>query len=125
MSAALLIRSIAVGASLMLASTIASAQQVKIVGLGAAPCEQFLREIRERPQVERKYLAWAQGFMSAVLLRAPPGKDENLDLLPDGFPIDRQAEFLSKFCSASPDASFSDGVLELYLALRGTPRQRL
>ena len=107
------------------AAPYASAQQIKIVGLGASPCSQFLKDIREQPQTEREYLAWAQGFMSAVLLRAPPGKDENLDLLPDEFAIEKQAAFLRRACGNTPDTSFSDGVLELYLALRGTPRQRL
>src|SRR5262249_8868153 len=57
----------------------------KIVGLGATPCPQFERETRERPELQREYLAWAQGFMSGVLMSRPPGVDEGLDLNPRSF----------------------------------------
>ena len=39
---------------------------VKIVGIGATSCVDFLSQARETPVVQRDYLAWTQGFMSAI-----------------------------------------------------------
>ena len=54
----------------------AEAPKAKIVGLGAATCQQFNDDVKSNPLVRRDYLAWAQGFMSGVLLSRPPGVDE-------------------------------------------------
>ena len=97
------------------------AQSVKIVGLGASSCQSFLREINGKPEVEKNFFAWAQGYMSGLLLRAPPGKDEDLDLEPAHYPLLRQAEFLRNFCTRNPDADFPDGVNDLYRTLRAPP----
>lgn len=99
----------------------AQAQTVKIVGLGAVTCAQFLQEIDGKPQAEREYFAWAQGYMSGLLIRAPAGKDEGLDLMPPAFPLLKQAEFLRRFCSQNTDAGFTDGVNTLYRTLRAAP----
>lgn len=99
----------------------AHAQSVKIVGLGATSCAQFLQEIDGRPQAEREYFAWAQGYMSGLLIRAPSGKDENLDLMPPAFPLLKQAELLRNFCLRNRDADFTDGVNTLYRTLRAPP----
>ncbi|PZR85776.1 MAG: hypothetical protein DI537_30105 [Stutzerimonas stutzeri] len=99
----------------------AEAQTVKIVGIGASSCQYFLRETSGRPEVEKNFLAWAQGYMSGLLWRAPPGKDEDLDLMPEAYPLLKQAEFLRSFCERNPGADYSDGVTELYLTLRAPP----
>jgi len=99
----------------------AEAQSVKIVGIGASSCQYFLRETNGKPEVEKNFFAWAQGYMSGLLLRAPPGKDEDLDLAPDVYPLLKQAEFLRSFCTRNPDADFSDGVNDLYRTLRAPP----
>ena len=99
----------------------AHAQSVKIVGLGATTCARFLQEIDGKPQAEREYFAWAQGYMSGLLIRAPEGKDEDLDLMPPAFPLLKQAEFLRGFCSQNIDADFTDGVNTLYRTLRAPP----
>jgi hypothetical protein len=69
---------------LLLTSSIMSndvgAQTAKIVGTGAATCATFLSDIARNPISEREYFSWAQGYMSCILMRSPPGKDENLDL---------------------------------------------
>ena len=96
----------------------AKAQSVKIVGIGASSCQFFLRETSGRPEVEKNFFAWAQGYMSGLLLRAPPGKDEDLDLEPAVYPLLKQARFLRDFCTRNPDADFSDGVNDLYRTLR-------
>jgi hypothetical protein len=54
----------------------AEPQKARIVGLGAATCQQFNDDIKSNPAVRRDYLAWAQGFMSGILLGRPPGVDE-------------------------------------------------
>ena len=99
----------------------AQAQAVKIVGIGASTCQRFTREIDGTPQAERDYFAWAQGYMSGLLIRAPAGKDESLDLTPPTFPLLKQASFLRTYCSSNPGADFSDAVNELYRTLRAPP----
>ena len=95
-----------------------SAQQAKIVGLGATGCAQFMLEIRHNPALQRDYLAWAQGFMSGVLLGRPAGVDEGLDLIPSTVPLLKQLEFLREYCDQNPSESFSNAVLSLYKRLR-------
>lgn len=58
----------------------AQAQSVKIVGIGAATCRDFLGEIQGRPDVEKNFFAWAQGYMSGLLIRAPAGKTKDSTL---------------------------------------------
>lgn len=96
----------------------AGGQYVKIVGIGASGCATFNHDTAQDLMTERNYLAWAQGFMSATLLSAPRGKDEGLDLTPETFRLQRQADFLREFCRQNPDLSYSEGVITLYRALR-------
>lgn len=99
--------------------TVVSAQSTaKIVGLGGALCSEFLREAQTEPSVQRDYLAWAQGYMSGILITRPPGIDETLDLLPPNFPISQQFKFLVERCGITPAQSFSDAVEALYKQLR-------
>jgi hypothetical protein len=102
--------------SLIVANAVA--QTAKIVGLGAATCFQFTTDIKKDPSVERDYLAWAQGFMSGILLRAPMGTDENLDLLPTSFGLQNQLEYLRDYCNHNTASDFSDAALSLYKKLR-------
>src|SRR5215218_1051104 len=92
-------------ALLAFASSPARAQTVRIVGVGATSCTQFEQEISRKPAAERDYLAWAQGFMSGALMRAPRGVDEALDLLPPSLPLQKQADFLRAFCLENLDQS--------------------
>ena len=82
-------------------ATGARAQETKVVG------------------VLRDYLAWAQGFMSGALMRAPPGVDEGLDLLPPTLPLTAQAAFLRAFCREHPERDYMDAVRALHHRLRG------
>lgn len=106
--------------AIALACSQARAQQpeVKIVGVGATSCAQFLSQVRATPAVQRDYLAWAQGFMSAILLSRPAGVDEQLDLLPPMLPLLEQLRFLQERCISSPERSFSETVEDLYRHLR-------
>ena len=103
------------------AAQTANAQQIKIVGIGAANCPQFLRDIAGNTAVERDYFAWAQGYMSGLLIRAPAGNDESLDLTPAHFSLLKQAAFLRAYCAAHVDEYFSDAANELYRTLRAPP----
>ena len=110
---------IAIGlGGVLLATALAQAAAVKIVGIGSTSCRQFLLESRTTPAAERDYLSWAQGFMSAVLLSRPPGIDEALDLNPPAFPIMVQLAFLHDACALAPATNFSDAVERLYEELR-------
>lgn len=68
--------------------------------------------------MEREYISWAQGYLSGLLIRAPVGVDENLDLTPPSFPLLRQAQYLREFCAAQPKLDFPEVVQELYRTLR-------
>jgi hypothetical protein len=97
----------------------AEGPKANIVGLGATTCLAFNRDVQQNFRIQRDYFAWAQGFMSGILVRAPPGKDEGLELIPPWFSLQKQVEFLRDFCAKNPNKDYSDGVAELYRALRG------
>lgn len=97
----------------------AQAEPTKLVGIGAASCARFGTDTAARPAAERDYFAWAQGFMSGVLIRSPDGVDEGLDLAPPSMPLAAQADFLRAFCAANPARDYMDAVRALYHRLRG------
>ena len=97
------------------------AQTAKIVGIGATRCDNYLAEIDGNVGAEREYFAWAQGYMSGLLIRAPAGKDEDLNLEPAAFPLLKQAAFLRSFCKTDPSADFTDGIHALYRIIRAPP----
>lgn len=103
----------------VLSSSPAAAETVKIVGLGASTCIHFNQEIKENFVLQRDYFAWAQGFMSGALIRAPQGVDEGLDLTPPSFPLQEQVDFLKDFCAKNQDQDFMDAARALYHRLRG------
>ncbi len=86
--------------------------------MGATTCQRFNDDVRSNPSVRRDYLAWAQGFMSGVLLSRPPGIDEGLDLAPATFDLIGQLHFLEDHCSQNAAADFADAVEALYKRLR-------
>lgn len=96
----------------------AEAPKARIVGLGAATCQQFNDDVKTNPLVRRDYLAWAQGFMSGILLSRPPGVDEGLDLNPPSFGLINQLQFMEDQCVKNPSLDFSDAVAALYKRLR-------
>jgi hypothetical protein len=113
------ILSIAAAALAILLSSPTTAETVKIVGLGASSCARFNQEIGENPALQRDYFAWAQGFMSGALIRAPQGVDEGLDLTPPSFPLQEQVDFLRAFCAKNQDQDYMDAARALYHRLRG------
>ena len=90
----------------------------KIVGLGATPCQRFTTDIATNPANRREYLAWAQGYMSGILLGRPVGVDDSLDLNPSAFGLLNQLKFLEDFCASSASMDFADAVEALYKRLR-------
>jgi hypothetical protein len=96
----------------------AEAPKARIVGLGATTCQRFNHDVRSNPRVRRDYLAWAQGFMSGILLSRPPGVDEGLDLNPATFGLINQLQFLEDQCGRNVSLDFSDAVEALYKRLR-------
>jgi hypothetical protein len=94
---------------------------VKIVGIGASNCTKFLEEASVDPHTGGEYMAWTQGYMSGLLVRAPEGKDEGVDLAPASFPLRKQAQFLRVYCEANPRQDFTDAVERLYKTLRAPP----
>ena len=113
------ILSIAAAALAILLSSPTTAETVKIVGLGASSCARFNQEIGENPALQRDYFAWAQGFMSGALIRAPQGVDEGLDLTPPSFPLQEQVDLLRAFCAKNQDQDYMDAARALYHRLRG------
>jgi hypothetical protein len=105
---------------LISSAAMASAQSTvaKIVGLGAATCADFTDNIEKSPAMQRDYLAWAQGFMSGILLSMPSGVDEGLDLNPQAFGLLKQLGFLLQNCAENRSSDFADAVVALYKTLR-------
>ena len=94
------------------------AQTARIVGLGAATCSQFMADVAANPPMRRDYLAWAQGFMSGIILSRPPGVDQGLDLGPATFGLVAQLRFLEDHCARNGAIDFSAAVEALYKRLR-------
>lgn len=90
----------------------------RIVGLGATTCRQFTADAAADPQVRRDYLAWAQGFMSGIILSRPAGVDVGLDLNPPTFGLADQLRFLEDRCARDEAVDFSTAVEALYKRLR-------
>ena len=96
----------------------AEAPKARIVGLGATTCQRFTDDVKANPVLQRDYLAWAQGFMSGIILSRPPGVDEDLDLAPSTFALVSQLHFLEDHCARDVSLDFSDAVEALYKRLR-------
>lgn len=96
----------------------AQVPKARIVGLGATTCQQFNDDIKANPALRRDYLAWAQGFMSGIILSRPPGVDQGLDLAPKTFDLVSQLHFLEDHCARNASFDFSDAVEALYKRLR-------
>jgi hypothetical protein len=103
---------------LLTLQSLARAEPVRIVGLGAASCNRFISDVAKDPAMISQYYSWAQGYLSAILLTRPAGVDTNLNLNPQSFGPEQQVEYLSNFCVKQKDKEFPDGVQELYKLLR-------
>ena len=98
--------------------TVPASGQINIAGIGAISCAGFLKEAEGNTATEKHYFAWAQGYMSGLLIRAPKGVDEDLNLIPPTFPLFKQVTFLRDYCIAHPEHDYVDSVQMLYRTLR-------
>ena len=94
------------------------AQTRKIVGMGATTCQRFNADVATHLASRRDYLAWAQGYMSGILLGRPAGVDDGLDLDPTTFSLLNQLKFLEDYCAGNASMDFGDAVEALYKRLR-------
>ena len=105
--------------SLIISVTSAFAQTAKIVGTGAVSCIRFNQAVDAAPQSMREYFAWAQGYMSGVMMRSPAGVDDALDLSSNALPIVEQMRFVRRYCALHVDGEYADAIQALYHALGG------
>ncbi|MBN8958735.1 MAG: hypothetical protein J0H17_19540 [Rhizobiales bacterium] len=97
----------------------ASAQDpVKIIGIGATTCRQFVHDATTTPATQRQYLAWLQGYLSGIVIGRPAGVDEGIDLIPEDFPLSAQLKFVRDYCLSVPSASFADAIEALFREFR-------
>jgi hypothetical protein len=101
------------------------AQPVQIAGIGVSRCAEFNRQRADAPPIEDYYFVWAQAFMSGVLLRAEPERDQTVKLVSAQFDPDRQREFLRDYCTKNPLRYFFHAVAALYQRLGGTSLDHL
>ena len=112
-------RTVMVALGVMVVMSAQAGSTAKIVGIGAQTCAEFNKEISSNQAAELYFFAWAQGFMSGALIRAPAGIDEDLDLTPPSVPLQAQVHFLRTFCAKNPGQDYMDAVRALYHRLRG------
>lgn len=101
-----------------LSGALAASSKSKVVGLGAVTCQRFKDDVKSNAILRRDYMAWAQGFMSGLLVSHPGGVDEQLNLNPVTYDLVNQLHFLEDHCSQNGSLRFSDAVAALYERLR-------
>ena len=109
---------VAVAIGLISSSAFGQAPFVRIVGPGAVRCSRFIADVARDPRQEREYFAWAQGVMSGLLLRAPTPAEADVDLLPPGFGVEAQMNFLQANCKQDADQGFTDATVALFRELK-------
>ncbi len=88
-------------------------------GPGATSCLKFALNYNRNPPSEEQYFIWAQGYMSAIIMMAPSGLDDDLDLLPPSYPKESQMAWIRSVCVQDPQRSYSHAVRVLYRHLGG------
>lgn len=96
-----------------------STNAVSGADLGASSCLKFALDYTRYPPSEEQYFAWAQGYMSAIVMMAPSGIDDDLNLLPVSDPKERQMAVIRSVCAQDPQRSYSHAVRALYRHLGG------
>ena len=85
---------------------------------GCRDCHCHLRNFSKRYPLEssseRECFSWAQGYMSGILMRAPAGEDENLNLISSTFPVRLQLQFFRDYCATRPQETYAAAAEELY-----------
>src|SRR5215217_9717284 len=75
-------------------------------GLGASSCLRFALDYTRMPRSEEQYFVWAQGYMSAIMMMAPGGIDDDLNLLPASYPKATQMAWIRGVCAQDPQRSY-------------------
>ncbi len=88
-------------------------------GPGASSCLKFALSYNRNPALEEQYFIWAQGYMSAIVMMAPGGVDDALNLLPTSYPKESQMVWIRSVCAQDPQRSYSYAVRVLYRHLGG------
>lgn len=88
-------------------------------GAGSETCAVYSKQYAAYPKLTmRTYIAWAQGFMTAVNFALHNSHSPSMDLGPKSFPISAQQTFLNEYCDAHPTMQYVDGVIALLSHLR-------
>lgn len=88
-------------------------------GPGASSCLKFALDYTRVPLSEEQYFIWAQGYMSAIVMMAPGGMDDDLNLSPASYPKESQMAVLRSVCTQDPFRSYGHAVRVLYRHLGG------
>ena len=88
-------------------------------GLGASSCLKFALDYTRSPPSEKQYFIWAQGYMSAIMMMAPSGIDDALNLLPASYPKESQMAWIRSICAQDPQRSYGHAIRVLYRHLGG------
>lgn len=97
----------------LVAATRAEAQVGAVTGAGARTCAQMSADIAELPNVRRSYVAWMQGFLSAMNMARERRKLPLIDLA--GYEL--QWQRLTAWCADRPDSTFGEASAALFDAL--------
>ena len=88
-------------------------------GPGATSCLKFALDYTRNPPSEEQYFIWAQGYMSAIVMMASSGIDDDLNLLPPSSSKESQMAVLRSTCAKDPSRSYGYAVRILYRHLGG------
>jgi hypothetical protein len=88
-------------------------------GPGASSCLKFALDYTRMALSEEQYFIWAQGYMSAIMMMAPGGVDDNLNLLPASYPKATQMAWIRGVCAQDPQRSYGHTIRALYRHLGG------
>jgi hypothetical protein len=100
-------------------SALAEKNNVEIAGFGHAKCSDFLGHTSQGRPVQLSYLAWAQGFMSALNLARSQHEKPTRQLGTPNYSFEKQLAFLVAYCNANKSRSFADATIQLYRSLPG------
>ena len=88
-------------------------------GPGVSSCLKFALDYTRNPPSEEQYFIWAQGYMSAIVMMAPGGIDDDLNLSPESYPKESQMVWIRSVCAQDPFRSYGHAVRGLYRRLGG------
>ena len=101
-----------VGCIILMAGSPGLSAEFAAGNLGSVQCDHYLDILRQTPDKEALYYAWAQGFMVAINQSIINRHGLNgADVLHDP---DKQRAYLRFHCKANPQSKFGDAVNALF-----------